>query len=111
MRWSRRTREVSEGHCGLKPSCRYVLSYKAPWAHGGACCGFSGRAANKTAWEKKMIFFCSVLFKRPGGVCVFAKPSMEQAGDEEQFTHLPLTLQSMLLLLGMEAFYACSENL
>lgn len=70
MRWSRRTREVSEGHCGLKPSCRYVLSYKAPWAHGGACCGFSGRAANKTAWEKKMIFFCSVLFKRPGGVCV-----------------------------------------
>lgn len=42
---------------------------------------------------------------------MFAKPSMEQAGDEEQFTHLPLTLQSMLLLLGMEAFYACSENL
>lgn len=61
--------------------------------------------------KKKMIFFCSVLFKRPGGMCVFAKPSMEQAGDEEQFTHLPLTLQSMLLLLGMEAFYACSENL
>lgn len=35
---------------------------------------------------------------------MFAKPSMEQAEDEEQFTYLPLTLQSMLLLLGMEAF-------
>lgn len=42
---------------------------------------------------------------------MFAKASMEQTEDEEQFTHLPLTLQSMLLLLGMEAFCACSENL
>lgn len=112
MRRSRRTRDVSEGHCGLKPRCRYVLSYKAPWAHGGACCGLSGRAANKTAWEKKNDFFLfSAVQEAWRCVCVFAKPSMEQAEDEEQFTHLPLTLQSTLLFLGMEAFCACSENL
>lgn len=64
---------MSKGHCGLKRHCKSVLPYEALCARAGdgACSSMSERAANKTAWEKKKYhFFCSVLSKWPGGMCV-----------------------------------------